>query len=187
MKKNSIQLKWFIAFIVCLWLIQISKIVFGYELTGLIPRKLDGLTGIITMPFLHGNMQHLISNSLPLLILGILVYSTKHLPVATSFIVFIGGILVWLFGRPDTEHIGASGLVMGYWGFLIAFGWFHRSIRGILIALISLFIYGGLFFTLVNFQDNTSFEAHIFGFLSGVFCAWYVNQKKNTSKIHYNH
>ncbi|MCO7225186.1 rhomboid family intramembrane serine protease [Pleionea sp. CnH1-48] len=177
--------KWLLGFVALLWAIEIINQVTGGSLRtyGLIPRHIDRLYGIFTAPILHGGLAHLLGNTIPLLVLGFLVSQTRSLLFVSLFVVIAGGLMVWFFGRANI-HIGASGLIMGYWGFLLSYGWFTRSIRGILISIFTLLFYGGLIFTLLDFREHISFEGHIAGFISGVLCAWtltkFMKQKTST-------
>ena len=134
-----------IAFVAILWVVQIVNLFMDYGLNqyGLVPRTIEGLRGIPLSPFLHGGFGHLISNSVPLLILGglVAVRGQANFVGVTLFVVFVGGLAVWCLGRPwpwddiqGVVHVGASGLVFGYFGYLVAPGLvraqFPRHYRG---------------------------------------------------------
>jgi membrane associated rhomboid family serine protease len=165
--------KIFFIYIVLLWGIEIVNLLLSHNLNqfALRPRETGNLYGIITMHFLHNGVGHLLSNTIPLLVLGFFVSSLNKLRSVTLLIMLLTGLLVWFFAR-DGLHAGASGLVMGYWGYLISNAYFNRSFKNIAIAVITLIIYSGAVFTLFDFRAGISFEGHIFGFISGVFCAW---------------
>ena len=171
--------KIFLFFIVLIWAIEIVDIVLSYDLRAfaLRPREVGSLYGVITMHFLHNGFGHLISNSVPLLILGFFVSALGKMRQVTFLIMLLSGLLVWIFAR-DGLHAGASGLVMGYWGYLISNAFFHRSFKNISIAIITILIYGGAVFTLLDFRTEISFEGHIFGFLSGITSAWLLAERK---------
>ncbi len=171
--------KIFLFFIVLIWAIEIVDIVLSYDLRAfaLRPREVGSLYGVITMHFLHNGFGHLISNSVPLLILGFFVSALGKMRQVTFLIMLLSGLLVWIFAR-DGLHAGASGLVMGYWGYLISNAFFHRSFKNISIAIITILIYGGAVFTLLDFRTEISFEGHIFGFLSGITSAWLLADRK---------
>jgi len=161
-----------IFFVAVIWLIELVNIALGHSLNhyGLIPRQPAHLYGIVTMHFLHGGLMHLIANSLPLLVLGFLVCATNKGIQVTATIALITGTLVWLAARHGM-HIGASGLVMGYFGFLVSRAFFDRSLKNIILMLLTVVLYGGLIFTLIDFRAWVSFEGHLFGFLSGIISA----------------
>ena len=131
------------------------------------------LQGILMSPLLHSGFGHIWSNTLPLLILGGLVAlrGVKTLIGVSLFVVLLGGILVWLFGRPAV-HIGASGLVFGYFGYLVALGWFRRSIVTVGVAALVLLVYGvSIFSGLLPLEGFVSWEGHLFGLIAGVLAA----------------
>jgi len=169
--------------IAVLWIIELINVFSGRALNqfGLLPRSVEHLYGVVTFPILHQNVWHLIGNSLPLAVLAFLVHQTKHLFASTVIIILVSGVTVWFIGR-DAYHIGASGLVLGYWGFLIAHGIRHRSFKTIALSVITVIFYGGLVFSLLDFRYFISFEGHIAGFLSGLLAAWMLPDKSNSTK-----
>ncbi len=162
-----------------MWLIEIINTLFNHQFShfGIVPRELSGLIGIVLSPFLHWSLPHLIGNTIPFLVLGFLVHQSKQLLFVSLVVTFGGGLLVWLFAR-DAAHAGASGLIMGYFGFLISHGLFTRSIRSILISVVAVIFYGGIVFSLLDFRSHISFEGHIFGFIAGVAAAWHIGKSK---------
>lgn len=176
-QQNSI-FKILIMLLTLMWLIHLINFFTGHYLNqfGVYPRQWSHLIGIIFSPFLHGNIPHLVANSIPFLILGLLVHQTKQLVFVSAFVIMIGGLAVWLFAR-SAYHIGASGLIMGYFGFLLSHAFFTRTLRNIIIALLTFIVYGGLLFSLLDFRTHISFEAHIFGFISGVIAAKLISKR----------
>ena len=143
---------------------------------GILPRHIEGLPGIIISPFLHANYLHLISNSIPLLVIGGFVALEGHRRFWTVTILtaLLGGGLVWLFGRGYT-HIGASGIVYGLFAYLLARAWWKRNFVSIVVAVIVLALYSGIILTLFIPRAGISFEGHLFGFVAGgfvAFCSW---------------
>ena len=161
-----------------IWILEITNLILDHQINrfALQPREISGLPGIITMHFLHWNLVHIISNTIPLLILGFFVCSTGKGVKVTLSIMLISGGLVWLLAR-NGIHAGASGLVMGYWGYLISNAVFHRSLKNILLAILTILFYGGIVFSLIDFRSNISFEGHIFGFFAGIISAWIWRDK----------
>lgn len=139
---------------------------------GNIPRYVPGLKGIILGPFIHGSLQHYFSNIIPLCIFSYLMlqYGTKRYVQTTAWIVVITGLLVWLFGRSAT-HIGVSGVVYGYFGFLVLAGFLSGKFKLIIISLLVGFFYGGLIFGILPSSPFVSWESHLFGFISGLAAA----------------
>ncbi|MCL4111974.1 UNVERIFIED_CONTAM: hypothetical protein GTU68_008728 [Idotea baltica] len=161
-----------------MWIIEIVDSLFlGQKLNqyGIIPRDRSGLIGIPLSPFLHGGFGHLISNTVPLLVLGslVLLSSTKQFLQVTATIVLVGGLGVWLFAIGRNEcHIGASGVVFGYFGYLVVRGYFERTIPSLIVAAIVIFMYGGgMIFGMLPVTPGVSWEGHLFGFLAGAFAA----------------
>lgn len=164
-----------------MWLVFVLDFIYGFDLKwlGLLPRTTEGLTGIVFAPILHGNLQHLISNTLPTLFLGGALYFSYQRIAARVFVsCYIGtGVLVWVFARPS-YHIGASGLVYALAAFLIAFGFFRRDFVSLLIAVIVLFVYGSIFYGVLPTAPHISWESHLFGAIVGVFLAFIFKQSK---------
>ena len=137
-----------------------------------IPRELGSLPGVVGMPFVHGSWWHLISNTMPLLILGgvVMFRGIRYFGAVTFMIMLLGGVLLWCFGR-SAAHIGASGLAFGYLGFLVTRGFYERSWQSIGVAALVVFLYGGMIFGVVPRDDGVSWEAHLFGLLAGMVVA----------------
>lgn len=171
MKKFS----WLVILVAAVWAVQGLNMGTGYALNswfGLLPRALSGVDGIVLMPLLHGSVAHAVSNTFPLLILGGLMGLTAQrdlLPV-TVVIVVVGGLGVWLFGRAAL-HVGASGLVFGWFAYLIARGVVEKRAMEVATALGVGLVYGSLIWGILPGQPGVSFEAHLFGALGGVVAA----------------
>ncbi|MDR3491680.1 MAG: rhomboid family intramembrane serine protease [Gammaproteobacteria bacterium] len=169
------NLSFVILVIACLYGIHIVNWMSGFRLNylGIYPRKFFGLFGIIFSPFLHGNFNHLFFNSIPLCILLSFVL-LKGIPVFiyVTFVIFlIGGLGTWLFGRKGL-HIGASGLIMGYWSYLLVDAYYHTTLVSVALAGVCLYYFGGLLFNLFPQAVRTSWEAHVFGFCGGIAAAY---------------
>ena len=156
-------------------MVHVANMALGGQLNqfGIFPRDPDSLPYIYSSPLLHGNLSHLINNLIGLAIFSWLcLLRTIRLYVWSSlFIVTLTGILVWLLGRP-AMHIGASGWIFGLWSLSIALAWFDRRPLNILIALVVVFLYGGMIYGVLPQDAAISFEAHLFGAISGVIAAW---------------
>lgn len=147
---------------------------------GLVPREVHQLLGIFFSPFLHGSVAHYLSNILPLAVFSLLLlqYGKKAYFITTLWLIVSSGILVWLFGR-TAYHIGASGLIYGYFGFLILAGFMAKQLKLIVISVAVAFVYGGLVWGVFpNPQRFVSWEYHLFGFLAGLVAARYWQYKK---------
>ncbi len=166
---QSIQIVFFV--ILAIWIVEFINLIFGHTfyVWGILPRNLDGLTGIVLHPFIHGSLQHTILNTLPLLVLGSFVAiegRTKFLKV-TILVVLIGGFLLWLLGR-SSFHVGASLLIFGYFGFILSIAYYRKTISSILIAAVTIFMYGGLIYGIVPMNNQISWEGHLFGLIAGI-------------------
>jgi membrane associated rhomboid family serine protease len=140
---------------------------------GIIPRHSDGIKGILFAPFLHGNFTHLISNTIPMLVLTTVLFWI-YPKIAFRVLILsalMGGSLVWIFGRA-TFHIGASGVIFALVGFIISSGIFRRKLKALLIAIVIFFLYGGIMWGILPTQPGVSWESHLFGFISGVALAY---------------
>lgn len=136
---------------------------------GIVPRSLAHLSGIIFSPFLHGSWTHLFSNFLPFVILGGLIGLKSKKRFWLLFIIHVisTGSLVWLFARGNSVHIGMSGVIYAFWGYLIVYGVVRRQFLHIFISLATLIFYGGLVFGVLPVRAGVSFESHLLGALVG--------------------
>jgi len=140
---------------------------------GVVPRRLIGLVGIPAMPFLHANLQHILSNTVPLFVLLVLLAGSRAESwEVVVLIVFLGGFLLWLCGR-DAVHIGASGLIAGLGAFLIVSGFLERRFVPLLIALVVGFFYGSALLSgiIPRFGSQVSWDGHLCGMAAGVITA----------------
>jgi membrane associated rhomboid family serine protease len=140
---------------------------------GIVPRTLDGLDGILWAPLLHAGWPHLLANTVPFLVFGFLAMAGgfRQFVVVTAMIWLIGGLGVWLIGPANTSTIGASGLIFGWLVFLLARGFFARSGRQILLAVVLFVIWGGILFGILPGQAGISWQAHLFGAVAGLLAA----------------
>lgn len=132
------------------------------------PRSVKGLAGVLGMPFVHGSMTHLLANTVPMLIFGGILVSRGigYFFKVSLAIMVLGGAALWLFGR-DSAHIGASGVVFGYFGFLVVRGFYERRLSSLAAALFVIVLYGGMIFGVLPRDDHISWEAHLVGLLAG--------------------
>ena len=154
-----------------LWVVHLINYLLKYRLNylGIYPRHPLGIFGIVFSPFLHGNAAHLIVNSIMLAVLMTLVLmgGRPTFYCASAMIILISGGLTWLFARPGL-HIGASSLIMGYWGYLIVNSYQHPSLLTIIIAIVCLYYFGGMFMNLFPRDKKVSWEGHVSGFIAGI-------------------
>lgn len=138
-------------------------------LLGIIPRELRGLPGILFAPLLHGNFNHLFFNSIPLLVLSnfVLVNGLSYYLVVTFMITLLSGMAIWCFAKPGL-HIGASALITGYWGLLVVNIYQTASFTTIILGIISIYYFAGIFFGIFPNKKGVSWEGHLFGLLAGL-------------------
>ncbi len=165
------------------WIVQIISVVFSLRLKqyGLQPLELRGLIGIFTMPFLHADWEHLISNTpaMLLLIFGLFLFYKRRAWRILFYLYVISGFLTWLMGRSST-HIGASGLVYALAAFHFISGVIKKVPRQRAFALLVSFLYGGFvwaFFPTLYQGTSISWEGHLSGLLAGIILAFYFRHE----------
>jgi membrane associated rhomboid family serine protease len=140
---------------------------------GVIPRTTIGLRGILFAPFLHGSLNHLVANSIPFVVLGwmVMLRDERHFIPVTLAGIAGSGLMAWLLGAPGSVHIGASGLIFGYLGFLMLSGWYARSFGSILLSVVVTLVWGSLILGMMPGEAGVSWQAHVGGFVGGVVAA----------------
>jgi membrane associated rhomboid family serine protease len=171
-----------LAFIGCMWLVFAIGHILPFDIGsyGITPRTLRGLIGILTAPFLHGNLEHIVSNTIPLFFLLVLLAGSRPQSWAVvAYIMILGGALLWLFGRNAT-HIGASGLIFGLIAYLIVSGIRERRVGPMIISIIVGFVYGGTLAAGVvpSSSPYISWEGHLFGAIAGVIVAFWLTSNR---------
>ncbi len=162
-------------FVIILWGVKLFEIVEQVNLSwyGIYPRRIDGLIGIVTAPLLHGDLPHLISNTIPLMVLGpIIFYFYRSIAFNVFFWVYLmTGVWVWAAGG-ESYHIGASGIIYGFITFLFFSGIFRKDPRLLALSLFVTFLYGGAVWGVLPFQKGISWESHMLGSLAGIITAY---------------
>jgi membrane associated rhomboid family serine protease len=140
---------------------------------GIVPRTQRGLVGILFAPFLHGNMAHLVANTVPFVVLGWLVMlrNRRHFFPVTLAAMIGAGLGAWLLGARGSVHVGASGVIFCYLGFLMLTGWFTRSFGSVLLSIVVTALWGGLAFGILPGEAGVSWQAHLGGFIGGAWTA----------------
>lgn len=148
---------------------------------GILPLNLVGLRGILFAPFLHGGFYHVAANTVPFIVLGWLVMlrNISDFYFVSIIAALVGGLGTWLIGDPRSLHIGASGVIFGYFGYLLFRGYFERSFVAIAISLIIAFTYGSLIWGVLPTRSYISWEGHLFGFIGGIIAAKLLSPSKS--------
>lgn len=161
--------------VMMMWTIHIIGFVGQLDLgfLGVYPQHIKGLLGILTAPFIHGDWQHLTSNTFPFLFLSwTIVYFYNEIAYrAIGLIYILTGLMVWIFARP-VYHIGASGVVYGLVAFVFWSGIFIKDVRAIVLSLIVTTLYSGMFLGVLPNQEGISWESHLYGGLVGIVIAF---------------
>lgn len=193
-KKNSIRFKisLFISFIFLsiMWLVIFFEETLHLKFSefGILPRTLTGLKGVIFSPFLHGNLEHILSNSIPFLILffGLIYFYQKNWFKIFTIIYFFSGLITWLIGR-YSYHIGASGVIYGLAAFHFFSGVLSKRKDFMALALSVIFLYGNMIWGIVpGINEQISWEGHLGGFVTGAFLSVFYHQKPLIEEISLN-
>ena len=174
-----------LAFVALIWVIKITEFGFGIDFSnyGILPRTLRGSIGIVTAPLVHGDLFHLLSNTFPLLVLGIAIFYfyDKIALLVLGIIYLLTGFWVWIAAR-DAYHIGASGLVYGMLTFLLFSGFIRKDRASLSISFMILLLYGGSFFAgILPGEKHISWESHLMGAVAGIFNAIYFKNSGKTT------
>ena len=177
-----------LVFVALMWLVEIFDwLLFNGALDGLgiVPRQVGGLRGIPLAPLLHGSFGHLIANTLPFLALGALVRlrHSRQFVTVSLIVIAVSGLGTWLFAPPHTVHIGASGLIFGYFAFLLVAAYYERSPGALGLALLVIVFYGGLLWGALPQGNNISWQGHLFGLIGGALAAYAVAPRRIQIKI----
>ena len=167
-------------FVVALWIVHFVDTVLLHSVLkqkfGLRPRSRFSPLSILISPFLHVNRRHLAANTVPFFVLGSLVMVQGQLVfwLTTFIIILVAGMGIWLFGKRNTQHMGASGLILGYFGFTLTGVLFSPNLATLVVAIIVAVLYLGLVWQVVPLKSGVSTTGHLFGFLGGIIAAGVV-------------
>ena len=171
--------------VVGMFLLEVVDLVLPASLSldrfGVRPRMVVSLPCIFLAPWLHAGFSHVLTNAVMFFVLGwfVSLHGWSSFWRITAAIMLISGLGVFLFGASATVHLGSSGLVFGYFGFLLARGYYERKPLSILLSGVVLFLYYEMLFKLLSVQPHISWSSHFFGFFGGVFAAWFWHRRNN--------
>lgn len=171
-----------------LWMIEALDLIFwkgALDFYGIHPRTWLGLRNIFVSPALHAGVGHLFTNTLPFLILGwfIMLRSTREFFFVCAVAIVVSGLGIWIFGASNSVHVGVSGVVFGFLGFLLFRGYFERSPVAIALAVLAIFFYGGMIWGVLPLRDGVSWLGHLFGFAGGALAAYWITSRNKTTQI----
>ena len=171
-------------FVALLWLLEIVDTAIGHPLDayGIEPRSEDGLVGVVLAPTLHFGFDHLVSNTVPVLVLGFLTLASglARGVAATAIIWVVGGLGVWLFAQPGSTHAGASVLIFGWIVYLIVRGFLNRRTSEILVGVAVFLLYSGALLGVLPGQPGVSWQGHLFGAIGGFIAARVLTTRRRT-------
>jgi len=171
-----------VAFIALSWLVLLANnLLWNGHLNqhGIIPRSSGGVAGIVCSPFLHASAMHLAANTVPLLILGGVVCARSRSEFMMVAVVgtLLSGTLTWILARRGC-HIGASGLIFCFFGYLVSLACFRRTFGTLIVSLVCVLVYGGMVKGILPSSTPVSWESHLAGLVSGVVIAWAGSKTK---------
>jgi membrane associated rhomboid family serine protease len=165
-----------IAMVALMWVLEVVDVALDHRLDqyGIEPRDPDGLDGVLAAPFLHVGFGHLIANTIPFVVMGIVIAFEGPLRLVgvTAVVALTSGLGTWLIAPEHTIHLGASGVVFGFATYLIARGWFNRHAVEIAIGVAVAVLWGGALLAGLEPQRGISWQGHLFGAIGGVLAAW---------------
>ena len=186
-KKKPVLKEFKILFVslILFWIIEIADYTIFHgslDQYGIKPRDTSALWGIFLAPVLHGGFGHLAANTIPFVTLGWLtmLQETSDFYIVSALSAVVGGIGVWIFGAPNSVHIGASILIYGYLGFLLLRGYFQKNFPSIALSVFVGVIYGGLVWGVFPSQIGVSWQGHLFGFVGGAIAAKMIAKEKRS-------
>jgi len=174
-KPNYFSILFFpVLFIAAMWVVKLVEINFDVSFAhfGIYPRELQGLIGILLSPLIHGDIYHLIDNSVPMLVLGMGIW---HFYKPVAFKVFawtylMTGLWIWAAARP-AYHIGASGLIYAFASFIFFSGIFRKYYKLLALSMLVVFLYGGMVWGIFPLKQRISWESHLLGSVAGLIIA----------------
>jgi membrane associated rhomboid family serine protease len=180
-------------FLITIWIIFLVQVTGDHNFSrlGVLPREMKGIHGIITSVFVHGDLGHIASNTIPLLVLGMMLfYFYKKIAKSTFlWIWLVSGLWLWIGGRNNpthpTYHIGASTLIYGLATFLFFSGLFRRHLRLMVVSALVVFLYGSIMWGIFPLKTEISWEGHLFGAIAGTLVAYNYRKEGPQRRIYH--
>jgi membrane associated rhomboid family serine protease len=164
-----------IALVALMWVVEVVDLAFdaGLDQYGIEAREAEGLDGVVTAPFLHVGFGHLLANTVPFVVMGVVIAfeGVRRLLAVFAICAVVSGLGTWLVAPEGTIHVGASGVVFGFSTYLIARGWFNRRAGQIAIGLVVALVWGGALLGGLQPREGISWQGHLFGAIGGVVAA----------------
>lgn len=173
-------------FIIFIWFLESVDWILGGSLDqfGITPRQISGLWGIGAAPLLHVGFGHVAANTIPFLVLGwfVLLRGPRIFITVTLIAILVSGLGTWLIAPSASIHLGASGLIFGYFGYLLFRGYFERSMEAIVWSLLVAILYGGMLLGIFSHNPGISWQMHLFGFMGGGIAAYFLSNKQSANQ-----
>jgi membrane associated rhomboid family serine protease len=175
------------AMVALMWVVEVINTIDSNHLDydGLYARSISRFWGILTSPFIHASFAHLIDNTIPFVFLGTIIalHGARRLALITGFIIVIGGLGTWLISPGGHPTIGCSGVVFGYAAYLLARGFFDRSIWELAVGLLVGVVWGAVLISSLVPHSGVSWEGHLCGAIAGVIAAWRLAQVDHRAPV----
>jgi membrane associated rhomboid family serine protease len=175
-----------IALVALMWVLEVVDVALDHRLDqyGIEPRDPDGLDGVVAAPFLHVGFGHLLANTLPFVVMGVVIAFEGPLRLVgvTAIVAIVSGLGTWLVAPENTIHLGASGVVFGYATYLIARGLFNRRAGELAIGAGVAVLWGGALLGGLEPQRGISWQGHLFGALGGLLAAWALARPQSRTR-----
>jgi membrane associated rhomboid family serine protease len=175
-----------IALVALMWVLEVVDVALDHRLDryGIEPRDPDGLDGVVAAPFLHVGFGHLLANTLPFVVMGVVIAFEGPLRLVgvTAIVAIVSGLGTWLVAPENTIHLGASGVVFGYATYLIARGLFNRRAGELAIGAGVALLWGGALLGGLEPQRGISWQGHLFGALGGLLAAWALARPQSRAR-----
>jgi membrane associated rhomboid family serine protease len=176
-----------VALAALMWVVEVIDQVLDGRLdrNGILPRELEGLDGVVWAPFLHADFQHLIGNTVPFLLLGFAIAfsGVARVILVTVIVAVVGGLGTWLIAPENTVHIGASGIVFGFAGYLVARGVFSRSPMQLALGVVVVVVWGATLLQGLVPEEGISWQGHLFGAVGGVVAARVLSRRSSSTPV----